>query len=104
MSSVASFVAECLAPFPYFFYRLFGLVIVIGFSQASAQMPPRGIYTSDVTLPCLSPISVLYCCGKVEKNSVTVYGKGSLLTNEVLIWIKECRPGVVNCCFFSSFP
>jgi hypothetical protein len=45
---VASFVAECLALFPWFFLAPFGLIS--GFFQASAQMPPRGIY-SDVTLP-----------------------------------------------------
>jgi hypothetical protein len=45
---VASFVAECLALFPWFFWRLFNLVS--GFLQASAQMPSRGIY---VTLPYL---------------------------------------------------
>jgi len=41
---VAYFVAECLALFP------FGLVS--GLFQASAEMPPRGIY-SDITLPYL---------------------------------------------------
>ena len=48
---VASFVAECLALFPW----IFGLVS--GFFQASAQMPPRGIY-SDVTLPYLNSLRV----------------------------------------------
>ena len=50
ISGVASFVAECLALFPYFFLESFSLVS--GIFQASAQMPPRGIY-SDVTLPYL---------------------------------------------------
>jgi len=56
VSSVAYFVAECLALFPWFILRLYGLVT--GFSQASAQMPPRGIY-SNVTLPYLT--YVFFC-------------------------------------------
>jgi hypothetical protein len=47
MYGVASFVTECLALLPGSF------ALVTGFFQASAQMPPRGIY-SDVTLPCSS--------------------------------------------------
>jgi len=47
---VASFVAECLALFPWLF--LISFWFFSGFFQASAQMPPRGIY-SDVTLPYL---------------------------------------------------
>jgi hypothetical protein len=52
----ASFVAECLALFPSFVLCLFGLVS--GIFQASAQMPPRGIY-SDVTLPYQSTHLIL---------------------------------------------
>jgi len=60
--NAASFMAECLpspfpqlpSPFPgvpeYFSSAFFDSVT--GFSQTSAQMPPRGIY-SDVTLPYL---------------------------------------------------
>ena len=48
---VASFVAKCLALFPWFFKRF--LVWLQAFFQASAQMPTRGIY-SDVTLPYLT--------------------------------------------------
>ena len=50
---VAPFVAEC--PFPLIYSSTF-FGLVSGLSQASAQMPPRGIY-SDVTLPYLTYVA-----------------------------------------------
>jgi len=50
MYGVASFVAECLALFPSVL-----LIWLQAFFQASAQMPPRGIY-SELTLPYLTCI------------------------------------------------
>ena len=49
---MVGFLGSVPIPFPLIFSSAF-FGVVTGFFQASAQMPPRGIY-SDVTLPYLT--------------------------------------------------